>query len=139
MGSIEPIEPTLTTPLLYLGEFKAENGALSGTCHKQPDQEKVDTATAAYSKTAYANPLNPDAFPGVRKMEAEVVRMCCNLFNGDPETSCGTVKDLLSMDSVKLDSLLVRKISKHHFSRDIGKSFQVVTPMGLEPHHFFSF
>ena len=76
----------------YLGEFKAENGALSGTCHKQPDQEKVDTATAAYSKTAYANPLNPDAFPGVRKMEAEVVRMCCNLFNGDPETSCGTVK-----------------------------------------------
>ena len=80
----------------YLGEFKAENGALSGTCHKQPDQEKVDIATAAYSKTAYANPLNPDAFPGVRKMEAEVVRMCCNLFNGDPETSCGTVNDLQS-------------------------------------------
>merc|ERR1712156_808441 len=34
--------------LIDLGEFKAENGALSGTCHKQPDQEKVDTATAAY-------------------------------------------------------------------------------------------
>ena len=45
-----------------------------------------------YSKTAYANPLNPDAFPGIRKMEAEVVRMCCNLFNGDPDTSCGTVR-----------------------------------------------
>ena len=44
-----------------------------------------------FSKTAYANPLNPDAFPGIRKMEAEVVRMCCNLFNGDPDTSCGTV------------------------------------------------
>ena len=47
--------------------------------------------TEAYSKTAYANPLNPDAFPGIRKMEAEVVRICCNLFHGDPDTSCGTV------------------------------------------------
>ena len=47
-----------------------------------------------YSKTAYANPLNPDAFPGIRKMEAEVVRMCCNLFNGDPDKSCGTVRKL---------------------------------------------
>ena len=31
-----------------IGEFKAEDGALSGTCHKQPDQSKADTAVAAY-------------------------------------------------------------------------------------------
>ena len=43
------------------------------------------------------------------------------------------------MDIVKVDSLLVRKISKCHFLRDIEKSFQEVTPMGPEPHHFFSF
>ncbi len=77
--------------LMDLGEFKAENGALSGTCHKEPDASKVETVTEAYAKTAYANPLNPDAFPGIRKMEAEVVRMCCNLFHGHPDTSCGTV------------------------------------------------
>jgi hypothetical protein len=64
---------------------------LSGTCHKEPDEQRVKTVTEAYSKTAFANPLNPDAFPGIRKMEAEVVRMCCNLFNGDPDSSCGTV------------------------------------------------
>ena len=40
--------------------------------------------------TAYANPLNPDAYPGIRKMEAEVVRMAINLFNGDGN-ACGTV------------------------------------------------
>ena len=77
---------------LFSGEFKAENGSLCGICHKQPNPERVEVVTQAYSKTAYANPLNPDAFPGIRKMEAEVVRMTCNLFHGDPNESCGTVK-----------------------------------------------
>lgn len=43
-----------------------------------------------YGETAYTNPLHPDVFPGIRKMEAEVVRMCCKLFNGD-ERTCGTM------------------------------------------------
>lgn len=43
-----------------------------------------------YGETAYTNPLHPDVFPGIRKMEAEVVRICCNLFNGDDKT-CGTM------------------------------------------------
>ncbi len=75
-----------------VGAFKAEKGALSGTCHKPSDRARVDVVTEAYSRTAFANPLNPDAFPGIRKMEAEVVRMTCNLFNGDPKSSCGTVR-----------------------------------------------
>ena len=41
------------------------------------------------------------------------------------------------MNIVKV--LLVRKISKRYFLRDIEKSFREVTPMGLEPHHFFLF
>ena len=40
---------------------------------------------------------------------------------------------------MKVDLLLVRKISKRHFLRDIEKSFQEDTPMGPEPHHFFLF
>ena len=28
--------------------------------------------TTVFGMTAYTNPLNPDAFPGIRKMEAEV-------------------------------------------------------------------
>ena len=43
------------------------------------------------------------------------------------------------MDVVKVDLLLVQKISKRHFLRDIEKSFQEITPIGPEPHQFFSF
>lgn len=43
-----------------------------------------------YQIASYTNPLHPDVFPGVCKMEAEVVRITCNLFNGD-EATCGTV------------------------------------------------
>ena len=38
-----------------------------------------------------------------------------------------------------LDTLLVRKISKRHFSKDIENSFQEVTHIGPKPHQFFSF
>lgn len=44
-----------------------------------------------YGDFAWSNPLHPDIFPGVRKMEAEVVRMSCTLFHGGPN-SCGTVR-----------------------------------------------
>ncbi|XP_071952669.1 sphingosine-1-phosphate lyase 1-like isoform X2 [Antedon mediterranea] len=36
------------------------------------------------------NLLHPDVFPGTRKMEAEVVAMCCNFFHGGPD-ACGTM------------------------------------------------
>ena len=45
----------------------------------------------------------------------------------------------LIMDILKVDALAWRKNSKRHFLRDISKSFQEVTPMGPEPHQFFSF
>lgn len=94
---------------LISGSFKAETGSLSGTCHKPPDRSRVEVVVEAYGKTAYANPLNPDAFPGIRKMEAEVVRMTCNLFNGDPDESCGTVRNASSwngMAIIKFKSIL---------------------------------
>ena len=43
-----------------------EDGSLSGTCHKLPDEEKTETAVEAYALAAFTNPLNPDAFPGIR-------------------------------------------------------------------------
>ena len=45
----------------------------------------------------------------------------------------------LGVDIVKVDPLLVRKISKRHFFGDIEKSFHEVTPIGPEPHQFFFF
>ena len=43
-----------------------------------------------YGEFAWTNPLHADVFPDVRKMEAEVVRMTCNMFHGGPD-SCGCV------------------------------------------------
>ncbi len=43
-----------------------------------------------YSMSIWSNPLHPDVFPGVCKMEAEVVQMSAKLFGGDGDT-CGTV------------------------------------------------
>ena len=47
--------------------------------------------------------------------------------------------DCLCMDILKVDALARQKNSKRHFLEDISKSFQEVTPMGPEPHQFFSF
>jgi hypothetical protein len=45
-------------------------------------EELTELMTDVYSLSLWTNPLHPDAFPGVRKMEAEVVRMACDMFNG---------------------------------------------------------
>lgn len=41
-------------------------------------------------KFLLSNPLHPDVFPGVRKMEAEVIAMALSLFHADPQRGCGT-------------------------------------------------
>ena len=45
----------------------------------------------------------------------------------------------LDVDIVRVDPLAFQKNQKRHFFRDIEKSFQEVTPIGPEPHQFFSF
>ena len=45
----------------------------------------------------------------------------------------------LVLDIVKVDPQAFQKNQKRHFFRDIEKSFQEVTPIGPEPHQFFSF
>lgn len=41
--------------------------------------EKV--IVSAYQRYCVSNPLHPDVFPAIRKMEAEIVSMCLNLYN----------------------------------------------------------
>lgn len=72
-----------------LGKFNWDNGSVSGAVYNT-NKEVSDVITAVYGKTALTNPLHTDVFPGISKMEAEVVRATANLFNGDAE-SCGTV------------------------------------------------
>ncbi len=46
----------------------------------QGGQELNEVIIAATSKFILSNPLHPDVFPGVRKMEAEIVAMCLKLY-----------------------------------------------------------
>jgi sphinganine-1-phosphate aldolase len=41
--------------------------------------------------SAWTNPLHPEVFPGIRKMEAEIVQMAIDMFNGGND-ACGTVR-----------------------------------------------
>ncbi|KAM4599324.1 sphingosine-1-phosphate lyase 1 [Fundulus diaphanus] len=72
-----------------LNEVKWENGCVSGAVY-WGDEALTKLLVKVYGDFAWSNPLHPDIFPGVRKMEAEVVRMSCTLFHGGPN-SCGTV------------------------------------------------
>jgi len=58
---------------------------------------------AAFERYAVSNPLHPDVFPAVRKMEAEVVAMCLRMYN-HPEgagvtTSGGTESIIMAVKS----------------------------------------
>jgi sphinganine-1-phosphate aldolase len=75
-------------------------GKLSGAVyHGGDDMEKV--IVAAYQRYCVSNPLHPDVFPTIRKMEAEIVSMCLRMYN-NPEgagtmTSGGTESIIMSM------------------------------------------
>ncbi|KAM8851645.1 sphingosine-1-phosphate lyase 1 isoform 2-T2 [Synchiropus picturatus] len=72
-----------------LNEVRWEKGCVSGAVY-WGDETLTKLLVKVYGDFAWSNPLHPDIFPGVRKMEAEVVRMACTLFRGGPN-SCGTV------------------------------------------------
>jgi glutamate/tyrosine decarboxylase-like PLP-dependent enzyme len=51
-----------------------ETGQVSGAVY-HGGKEMLDLQGEAYRMFAVSNPLHPDVFPGVRKMEAEIVAM----------------------------------------------------------------
>nr|CAD7402493.1 unnamed protein product [Timema cristinae] len=71
------------------GDYKWEEGYVSGAVYYF-NTDLIKLLTDVYTLASYTNPLHPDIFPGVCKMEAEVVRMTANLFHGGP-SSCGTM------------------------------------------------
>ena len=64
-----------------------EDGRVSGAVYHGGD-ELSDLQGEAFRKFGVSNPIHPDVFPAVRKMEAEVVAMTLSLFNA-PDTGAG--------------------------------------------------
>uniref|UniRef100_T1P9B9 sphinganine-1-phosphate aldolase n=1 Tax=Musca domestica TaxID=7370 RepID=T1P9B9_MUSDO len=74
---------------LKLGHYDWRDGRVSGAVYGYKE-DLAELVTQVYGKASYTNPLHPDIFPGVCKMEAEVVKMALALFQGD-EQCCGTM------------------------------------------------
>ncbi|ODV69386.1 PLP-dependent transferase [Hyphopichia burtonii NRRL Y-1933] len=91
------------------------NGKVSGAVY-HGGKSLLDLQSEAYHKYSVANQLHPDVFPGVRKMEAEVVSMVLKIFNA-PETGCG------STTSGGTESLLLTGLA----ARQYGKTYRGIT------------
>nr|CAG4647007.1 EOG090X051L [Megafenestra aurita] len=96
---------------LELGDCDWEAGALSG-CVYNANEEVTDLVTQVYGMSAWTNPLHPEVFPGIRKMEAEIVQMTINMFHGGPE-ACGT------MTSGGSESLLLACKAYREYARNV--------------------
>lgn len=66
-----------------------QEGRASGAVYSG-EEKLTELLVKVYGDFAWSNPLHPDIFPGLRKIEAEIVRIACSLFNGGPD-SCGCV------------------------------------------------
>nr|XP_012422576.1 PREDICTED: sphingosine-1-phosphate lyase 1 [Odobenus rosmarus divergens] len=80
---------------VFWQEGKASGAVYSGAEELTQLLVKVNASTprqCAYGDFAWSNPLHPDIFPGLRKIEAEIVRIACSLFSGGPD-SCGCVEE----------------------------------------------
>lgn len=86
-----------------------KNGRISGAVY-HGGNELIDLQTKAYHKFSVSNQLHPDAFPGVRQMESEVVSMVLDLFNA-PSTGCGTTTSG-GTESLLLTCLAARERAK---------------------------
>lgn len=78
-------EVALTEKTLATDDW--HDGKYTGGVYHGGD-ELLSLQAKAYEIYSVANQLHPDIFPGIRKMEAEVVSMILKIFNA-PESGCG--------------------------------------------------
>lgn len=66
--------------LVDMDHTRWEDGFVSGAVY-HGGEELIKLQTEAFGMFTVSNPIHPDVFPGVRKMEAEVVSMVLAMFN----------------------------------------------------------
>ncbi|KAJ3072768.1 hypothetical protein HK102_006164, partial [Quaeritorhiza haematococci] len=75
--------------LQKMGHVDWRGGKVSGAIYHGQD-DLTSLLTEAYGMFALTNPLHPEIFPGVRKMESEVVAMTLSMYNA-PDGAVGNV------------------------------------------------
>lgn len=103
-----------------------ESGKVSGAVY-HGGKEMLDIQAQAYSKYSIANQLHPDIFPGVRKMESEVVSMVLKLFNAPSDSGCGTSTSG-GTESLLLTCLAARE--KAYYERGVTEP-EIIAPITI--------
>jgi len=98
------------------GQTVWKGGKISGAVY-HGGQELSDLLGDAIKMFMVSNPLHPDVFPGVRKMEAEVVSMVLRMYNAPPTgagttTSGGTESILMACKTAREWGLRVKGIKR---------------------------
>nr|POE46940.1 sphingosine-1-phosphate lyase [Quercus suber] len=88
-----------------------EDGRVSGAVY-HGGNELSELQSEAFKKFGVSNPIHPDVFPGVRKMEAEVVAMVLGLFHAPPATGAG-VSTSGGTESIIMAVLAARQKAYH--------------------------
>uniref|UniRef100_A0A1B6H4D6 sphinganine-1-phosphate aldolase n=1 Tax=Cuerna arida TaxID=1464854 RepID=A0A1B6H4D6_9HEMI len=112
---------------LAAGDYDWKHGNVSGAVYYH-DQQLIQLLMNVYGKTSYTNPLHSDIFPGICKMEAEVVKITANLFHGGPKT-CGTMTSG-GTESIMMACKALRDYSCHE--RGIKRG-EIVLPKTAHP------
>ncbi|KAL2040932.1 hypothetical protein N7G274_006390 [Stereocaulon virgatum] len=102
-----------------LGEMEHtrwEDGLVSGAVYHGGDG-LIKLQAEAFQKFSVANPIHPDVFPGVRKMEAEIVAMVLSMFNAPAgaagvTTSGGTESILMACLSARQKAYTERGVTE---------------------------
>ncbi|KAI1471193.1 PLP-dependent transferase [Daldinia caldariorum] len=102
--------------LANMDHTKWEDGYVSGAVY-HGEEDLLKLQTEAYGKFTVANPIHPDVFPGVRKMEAEVVAMVLSMFHAPPTaagvcTSGGTESILMACYSARQKAYAERGVTE---------------------------
>ncbi len=116
-------EQQVRAELQKLGDMEHtrwEDGLVSGAVYHGGD-DLIKLQAEAFEKFSVANPIHPDVFPGVRKMEAEIVAMVLAMFNAPNgaagvTTSGGTESILMACLSAREKARVERGVSEPEMS-----------------------
>ncbi|KAJ5105326.1 hypothetical protein NUU61_002673 [Penicillium alfredii] len=102
--------------LAGLKHTRWEDGRVSGAVY-HGGEDLLKLQAEAFGQFGVANPIHPDVFPGVRKMEAEVVAMVLALFNAPSDgagvtTSGGTESILMACLAARQKAFLERGVTE---------------------------
>lgn len=112
-------EQQVRAELQKLGDMEHtrwEDGFVSGAVYHGGD-DLIRLQAEAFEKFSVANPIHPDVFPGVRKMEAEIVAMVLAMFNAPAgaagvTTSGGTESILMACLSARQKAYAERGVTE---------------------------